>query len=141
MKKEPKSYIFYMGIIVFVIAILLKVLMPDAEGPLESLPYVLSGFGSGIIGVGVVCIIRKRKIEQDPEKAKQYEIAEKDERNIKLREKAGYASWYISLFTMAILSMVFVIFDYKMACWLTMGALFIHVISLFVFIAIYDKKI
>lgn len=141
MKKQPKTYLFYMGIIVFVISILLKVLMPDAEGPLEALPYVLSGFGSGIIGVGVVSIIRKRKIKQNPEKAKLYEIAEKDERNIKLREKAGYASWHITLFLLAILSMAFVIFDYKMACWLTIGALFIHVISLFIFIAIYDKKL
>lgn len=141
MKKQQKSYIFYMGILIFVIAILLIILMPNAEGPLGVLPYVLCGFGLGIIWVGVVCTIRMRKIKQDPKKARQYEIAEKDERNIRLREKAGYASWIISLFVMAILSMVFIIFDYKIACLLAIIALFIHVISLFVFIAIYDKKI
>lgn len=141
MKKQQKSYIFYMGILIFVIAILLIILMPNAEGPLGVLPYVLCGFGLGIIGVSVVCTIRMRKIKQDPKKARQYEIAEKDERNIRLREKAGYASWIISLFVMAILSMVFIIFDYKIACLLAIIALFIHVISLFVFIAIYDKKI
>lgn len=141
MKKQQKSYIFYMGILIFVIAILLIILMPNAEGPLGVLPYVLCGFGLGIIGVGVVCTIRMRKIKQDPKKARQYEIAEKDERNIRLREKAGYASWIITLFVMAILSMVFIIFDYKIACLLAIIALFIHVISLFVFIAIYDKKI
>ena len=141
MKKQPKSYIFYMGIIIFVVGLLLKNLIPASDGALHTLPFVLTGFGSGIVGVGVVSILRKRTIENDPQKAKQYEINENDERNIQIREKAGYATWYTTLFMLAAISMTFVVLDYKVAGFISLGALFIHIISLYVYINIYNKKI
>lgn len=141
MKKQPKSYILYMGIVIFAIGLLLRFLIPESDGAWQALPFVLTGFGAGIIGAGVVNIFRKRMIDNNPEKAKQYEIAEKDERNIRLREKAGYATWYTSLFILAALSLTFVILDYKVACFLSLGALFVHIISLFIYIYIYNKKI
>lgn len=141
MKKQSKSYIFYMGIIIFVIGLLLKFLIPVSDGVLKTLPFVLTGFGAGIIGVGVVNIIRKRVIDNNPQKAKQYEIDEKDERNIQIREKAGYATWYTSLFMLSAISLTFVVLDYKVAVFISLGALFIHIISLFVYIYIYNRKI
>lgn len=141
MKKQPKTYIFYMGIAIFTIGILLRFLVPEATGALRSLPFVLTGFGAGIVGVGIANLFRKRILEKNPEKAKEYEIAEKDERNVRLREKAGYATWYITLFVLAVLALTFIVLDYSVACWLTIGALFTHIFSLIVFIAIYNKKI
>lgn len=141
MKKQPKSYIFYMGIIIFVVGLLLKFLIPASDGALQALPFVLTGFGAGIIGVGVVNIFRKRMIDNNPQKAKQYEINEKDERNIRIREKAGYATWYTTLFMLSAISLTFVVLDYKVAGFISLGALFIHIISLFVYIHIYNKKI
>lgn len=138
MKKQHKSYIFYMGILIFVIGLLLKFLIPETNGSWQS---VITGFGAGIVGVGIAGIFRQKMIEKDPKKAKQYEIAEKDERNIRLREKAGYATWYITLFMLGILSLVFVMLDYKLQSFLTIGVLFIHIISLFVYIIIYNKKL
>ena len=141
MKNQPKTYIFYMGMFIFGIGMLLKFIIPDVDGALQAMPFVLTGFGAGIIGVGVVNLFRKKIIENNPQKAKQYEIAEKDERNIILREKAGLATWYITLFTLAIIILTFVILDYKIASFVALGGLFIHIISLFVYINIFNKKL
>ena len=141
MKKQPKPYILQMGIIVFVVGILLKFLFPASDGALHTLPFVLNGFGAGIVGVGVVTVLRKKVIDNDPQKAKQYEINEKDERNIRIREKAGYATWYTTLFVLSAVSLIFVVLEYNVACFISLGALFIHIISLFVYIRKYDKKI
>ena len=141
MKKQPKHYIFYMGIAVFAAGLLLEALFTDADRVMQSLSLALAGFGSGIVMVGAVNLYRLRLLKNNPEKAKQIEINEKDERNIWLREKAGYTTWYITLFTLAILSMTLLVLDYKTACWLSLGALFIHIASLFIFINIYNKKI
>ena len=141
MKKLSKSYIFYIGIIIFAVGLLLKILIPASDGALHSLPFVLSGFGSGIIGVGVANILRKRTLDNDPQKAKQYEINENDERNIRIREKAGYATWYTTLLMLSVISLTFVVLDYKVVCFISLGALFIHIISLYVYISIYNRKI
>lgn len=141
MKEQSKSYIFYMGIIVFVAGLLLKILIPASDGALHTLPFVLSGFGSGIIGVGVANILRKRTIDNNPQKAKQYEINEKDERNIRIREKAGCATWYTTLLMLSVISLTLVVLDYKVAGFISIGALFIHIISLYVYINIYNKKL
>lgn len=141
MKKQAKSYIFYMGIIVFAVGLLLEFLIPASDGAFHTLPFVLTGFGAGIIGVGVVSIFRKRMIDNNPQKAKEYEINEKDERNIRIREKAGYATWYTTLFMLAVISLTFVVLDYMVAGFIVLGALFIHISSLFIYIYIYNRKI
>ncbi|MFA6648117.1 MAG: hypothetical protein WCS32_05715 [Candidatus Izemoplasmatales bacterium] len=141
MKKEFKSYIFYMGIAVFVIGVLLKLVLPENEGIQDTLLGVLSGFGGGIIGVGVVNILLKKLLEKNPEKAKQYEINEKDERNITLREKSGYATWYSTLFILSAVSMTFVILDYMVAGFVAIGAMFLHIISFFIYLSVYNRKI
>lgn len=140
MKKRPKVYIFYMGIAIFAVGMLLKFLLPEASRAMLTLPAVLTGFGAGIVGVGVANILRIKRIENNPEKAREYEIAEKDERNIRVRERAGYAAWHVTLFILGILMLTFVFLDDYVACWFVLGALFIHIAGLFVSITIYNKK-
>lgn len=141
MKKQPKAYIFFMGIVMFVIGLLLNFLFSESDGIIQSLPSVLTGFGAGIIGVGVAGTLLKKNLKSNPEKAKEYEIAEKDERNIRIREKAGYSAWYTGVFILAVLSLIFLILDYKLPCFIAIGVLFVHIINLFIFIYIYNKKL
>ncbi|MDR1322213.1 MAG: hypothetical protein LBK56_12465 [Gracilibacteraceae bacterium] len=49
--------------------------------------------------------------------------------------------WYITLFTLAAAGLVFAVFSNYMACFVALGALFIHAAGLFVFINIYNKRI
>jgi uncharacterized membrane protein len=141
MKKQPKSYIFYLGIALFALGLLLTALLAEREGALAVLPHVLVGFGAGITGVGVVNLFRLKLIMKDPEKARQLEIEEKDERNIRLREKAGYATWYLTLFTLAALSLTLLILDYKTACLLAFGVLLTHAAALFIWIYVYNERL
>ncbi|MFA7076120.1 MAG: DUF2178 domain-containing protein [Candidatus Izemoplasmatales bacterium] len=141
MKKNLGSYVFYLGLGVFVIGIILQIFGADNEGTMESLSNVLKGFGAGIIAVGVANIIRKKLLEKNPQKAKLYEINENDERNIRIREKAGCATWYSTVFILAAISMTFVVLDYHVPGYISIGALFIHVGSMFVYMYIYNKKI
>ena len=140
MKNKLKSYTFNIGYISFAIGILLRHIFPEAEGILESLPHILSGFGAGIIGVGVVLIFRKRAIERNPEKAREYEIDEKDERNIQINEKASYATWHVTLFALAILSLAFLIMDNMIACLLSLGVLLVHKVSYLICVGVLKKK-
>ena len=141
MKKQLKPYIFYVGIVIFAIGLLLNFIVAESDGISQSLTSVLIGLGAGITGGGVAGILLKKTLKNNPEKVKEYEIAEKDERNVRLREKAGYSAWYISVFMLAILSLIFLIFDYKLPCFITIGALFVQILSLFVFIYIYNKRL
>ena len=141
MKKQFKCYIICLGIILLVSGFLLKFLFPVSDEILRALTFVLIGSGTGIIGAGAAKIIRQRILDKNPQIAKQYEINENDERNILIREKAGYATWYLTLFMLAIISLIFIILDYKVASFILIGVLLIHCISLFVYSHIFSKKI
>ena len=132
-----KSFIFYAGVALFVIGLLLAIIFNDAEGSMRILPFVMIGLGSGIIGVGVSFIIRHK----NPKLAKEYEINEKDERNIRIREKAGYTTWHITQLILFVMVFAFLLMDYKLPCWIAMGGLIIHNGSLLVGIAVHSKKI
>lgn len=141
MKRQPKTYILYLGLAALLGGVLLKVFLNTPEGALLRLPYILSGFGTGLTAVGLVNLYRIKLSKGNPEKAKMYEIAEKDERNIRLREKAGYSVWYITLFALAVLSLSLVVLDYITAALISLAVLFLHTLSFFILIAVYSKKI
>ena len=141
MKKQIKPYIFYMGLVTVVIGIVLAIFFTEVDGAMKSLPFVLIGVGSGITGVGMLSFFRARLEKKNPDILKQLDIEEKDERNIRLREKAGYATWFVTQFVLVALLLTLVILDYGVARWLTLSALFIHNISLFIFMGINNNKI
>jgi anaerobic C4-dicarboxylate transporter len=141
MKKHLSTYIFYIGIGAFAAGLVLNALFGEMEGAIRTLSFVLTGFGTGIIIVGVINNFRIRRLKNDPEKAKQLEIDETDERNIRLREKAGYATWHSTMFIFAALTIAFSVLDNKIAFWVTLGALFVHIFSFNIFISVYNKKI
>lgn len=140
MKKQSKPWILPLGIILFALGIACKFIIPESAESLQALTVALTGFGAGIVGVGVAGGFAKKIIDRNPEKAREYEIAEKDERNIRVREKAGYSTWYISLFVQAIAALALLVLDYTIPCLLVMLALLVHVVSLFVNIYIHNKK-
>ena len=107
---------------------------------MQTLPIALVGFGSGILGVGAAGLHRERLLKNNPELARRQEIEERDERNIRLREKSGYASWYVTTVLLAVMSLLFLILGDRMACLIAIAILFINVASLLLFIWYYNKK-
>lgn len=65
------------------------------------------------------------------QQAKQAKINETDERNVAIRNQAAYYMWLVSLVSISILSLVFVLMDNQVATALTLVLLGIHVIAYF----------
>jgi len=98
----------------------------------------LAGIGSAWVGIGVIGVFVKRS---KPEYVKKQEINQKDERNIQIREKSGYITYLITLFSLMILAFVFLLFDNNLACILTIGALAVHIVSYFIALSYYNTKL
>lgn len=62
--------------------------VPDLQGVMRALPFLLAGFGSGIFGHGMGEWIARKAAQADPSLARQIEIEQKDERNIMIGNMA-----------------------------------------------------
>ena len=135
--KKSQVIAFYAGIVLFAAGLLCAIIFRDAESALAKLPAVIIATGTGMICVGISLITRF----MNPKLAKEYEINEKDERNIRLREKAGLFTWGVTQFVLMAMVLVFLLLDFTVLCWIAYGALAIHNSSLFLGIAIHNRKI
>jgi len=136
MRSKIRSYILYVGIAVFAVGLVMLYFFNDTGGTMESLSSVLTGIGAGWVGVGAVFMVRSR----NPERAKEIEVADKDERNIRIREKAGFIMWFVSLIMIAAMMLTFRILDDMLPFWLCMGVFWIHIICYFVLMSVFKKK-
>jgi hypothetical protein len=97
-----------------------------------------SGLGCGFILVGTISMLIKYR---NPKYKRQEEIAQKDERNILIRIKAGYMSCLVTTLSLITLEIVFLIVDNWFACLLTICALAIHMIAFLVALYYYNKRL
>ena len=101
---------------------------------------VFIALGSALSGVVYLCWgywVKKKR----PEKFKQLEIEGNDERNIKLRDKAGFIAWIITYFTLTFFTLFLFILDYGAARWLSLAVLIIHFVSFLISKNAYSRKI
>ena len=97
-----------------------------------------AGFGSAIVGVAAVNLMLEKR---NPDRQKQQEIYEKDERFVKIREKSAQSTWYVTLFSLLALEFAFLFLDYMIPCYIVIGVMAIHVFSYFVFIHRNSKRL
>ena len=62
--------------------------VPDPQGIMRALPFLLVGFGCGIFGHGLGDLLAKKAVQSDPAMARQLEIAQTDERNVMIGSMA-----------------------------------------------------
>ena len=84
------------------------------------------GVGGAITALGSVGLIRFRV---NPKSVKEHEIANKDERNIKIREKSAYSSFFVTLIALSITELVFVVLDNIAVCITITILMGVHVLS------------
>jgi len=130
--KKIKTVTFCIGILMLLSGVLLSI----SAGGVSKFPFCMMGMGSGIVGVGVFYMLYYKNAER----VKEYEVNEKDERNIRLREKAGYTTWFITQFVLCVMVLTFLILDYGTPLWIALGALFIHNAGFIVSVAVHDKN-
>jgi uncharacterized membrane protein len=98
----------------------------------------MAGTGCAWVGLGMVAALIERL---RPGYKKEMEIMQKDERNTLIRLKSGYITFMLTLFSLTILTLVFLLLDNDLACALTLAAMAVHVGSFFVAMLVYDKKL
>jgi len=138
MKHIIRKYTLVVGIIIFAISSAIRQLFPQAFD--ADMTHFVAGMGAGLMFLGVIFAIIFRNSDNSPEAAKRKTIEENDERNIRIKEKAGYASWHTTLVLLVIMALVFVFIDNPLGYWLSAGAAVLHKLFLMGFTAMYNKK-
>ena len=96
------------------------------------------GLGIGLVTVGAVSIFTKWK---NPNRAKQQEIDMKDERNIRIRDKAGYGTFVITMLLLVAMVITMLSLEQIITFILAIGVLVIHILSYFIVQSYYDIKL
>ena len=138
MKHVIRKYTLIVGIVVFAVSSAIRQLIPQAFD--ADMTHFVAGMGAGLIFLGVIFAIIFRNSDNSPETVKRRVIEENDERNIRIKEKAGYASWHTTLILLVIMALVFVFTDNPLGYWLSAGTAVLHKLVLLGFTAMYNKK-
>ena len=80
---------------------------PEADGMLATLPFLLLGIGSGILGGNASILIRHNLMKKDPEASRRLKIEENDERNIAINQCSKAKAYDASTLIYGILMLYF----------------------------------
>lgn len=118
---------------------LLSFLIAKPEGhTTNTLLGMFTGFGAGIMGVGVWQIIRAKVVSK--EKLEQEEIEKWDERNIAITRAAATAAYYAAILLMAVFIFLFMGLGYRAASYICLGGLYVLVGVFFAARKMLEKK-
>ena len=93
MKQAKNIGLSLLGFVLIGAGIYMIRTVPDPQGIMRALPFLLVGFGCGIFGHGLGDLLAKKAVQSDPAMARQLEIAQTDERNVmigSLAKAKGY---------------------------------------------------
>ena len=128
----PKKSVLKKSERVFIVLVCVGVLMLGAGSLLRGygienrLFEFFGGVGGAITALGSVGLIRFRV---NPKSVKEQEISNRDERNIKIREKSAYSGFFVTLIALSITELVFVVLDNITVCITITILMGVHVIS------------
>ena len=137
MKYVLRKYTLYAGFVIFAVSTAVRQLAPQVLD--ANITHFAAGIGFGLMVLGAIFAIIFRG-GGNPEAAKRKAIEENDERNIRIKEKSGYASWHITAVLLVVMALVFVFTNNPLGYWLSAGAIVLHKLFLLGFTAVYSKK-
>ena len=88
MKQAKNIGLSLLGFVLIGAGIYMIRAVPDPQGIMRALPFLLVGFGCGIFGHGLGDLLAKKAVQSDPAMARQLEIAQTDERNVMIGSMA-----------------------------------------------------
>ena len=137
--RRPRAYIWGGGLMV--VGLVMGLFSSgDLDGYMSKISLWFWVLGGSAIGVGLIDRYRHRFWENHPDQEKQYEISQRDERNVAILGRAGYASCIITLFVLFALLGVFLTLGQTLAAWLTGAAMVLHLAGFFTAAAVYDRR-
>lgn len=128
--KKIAIYIVFsaMGAALCAAGLLIK-LAPDAQGILLTLPNVCVGVGAGVFGGSLSTAITNYRIRKNPQKAKQIEIEEKDERNRAVSCRAKAKAYDVMRFVLGAVVLTFALMEVEMYVVLTLVAVYLLLVG------------
>lgn len=87
--KKFSALVFPIGLTFILLGILLE----------EETGCFYSGFGSGLLAVGIAKLVQYRRLARKPEKLADYEASLKDERTVYIANKARSTAFFITVYT------------------------------------------
>lgn len=110
-KSIAKNWIFItLSVMLFFVSGYLLIKYPDAKGILQTLPFILIGIGSGILGANVGILIQHHIFKKNPNAYQQAKIEENDERNVHLNQCSKAKAYDASIYLYSALMLYFALF-------------------------------
>lgn len=130
-----------LGFVLIGVGICLIKTVPDPQGIMRALPFLLVGFGCGIFGHGLGELLAKKAAASDLEMARQVEIAQTDERNVMIGNMAKAKGYDMMTYVFGALMVAFALMGASWAVILPMvvAYLFVHGYAIY-FRVKFDKE-
>lgn len=117
-----------LGFVLIGVGICLIKTVPDPQGIMRALPFLLVGFGCGIFGHGLGELLAKKAAASDPEMARRVEITQTDERNVMIGSMAKAKGYDMMTYVFGALMVAFALMG---ASWtviipMVIAYLFVH---------------
>lgn len=122
--------LLFIGLLSMVIGFVWHQYLTEDAHALQRAAGFLSGLGTGLTLLGAILLFRLRFIS--PEKIKQAEIEQNDERNIQIRRMAFTISSNVATALFAVLGFALLLMDYPVPSALCIGAMYVQFIVLFI---------
>lgn len=129
MKKNHRDDYFALGgVLLLALGLVLLKTEIMSEGVLSALPYICVGLGCGIFGQGMGNIIGARALKNDPERQKQLEIEQNDERNMAIANRAKAKAFDLMIFVFGALLVTFALMNVDLVVILLLAFTYLFVV-------------
>ena len=141
MKQAKNVWLSVLGLALTGAGIYLIKTVPDPQGIMQVMPFLLVGFGCGIFGHGLGELLAKKAAASDLEMARQVEIAQTDERNVMIGNMAKAKGYDMMTYVFGALMVAFALMGASWAVILPMvvAYLFVHGYAIY-FRVKFDKE-
>ena len=128
MKRAKNVWLSVLGFALIAAGIYLIKTVPDPQGIMRALPFLLVGFGCGIFGHGLGELLAKKAAAVDPETARRMEIDQADERNVMIGSLAKAKGYDMMTYVFGALMVAFALMNASWTVILPMviAYLFVH---------------
>jgi len=126
------------GIVTLVFGVVFSKSFPEDAHNMHMLMGMFSGLGGAFTVVGIIKLIRYKKISV--EKLKEEEIELKDERNIQVLRAAYSIANKAASFLFVIMAFLFAWLDYITPAFISIGALYIQILAFFIAHKYFNRK-
>ncbi|NLO85688.1 MAG: hypothetical protein GX096_09715 [Clostridiales bacterium] len=139
-RKTVNGVMVALGLLLLLAGLYLVKAVADPQGIMKSLPYLCIGIGCGVFGHGMGEIISSKAMKNDPARAKQIHIEQKDERNLAIACKSKAKAFDLMIFVFGALMVCFALMGVDVIAVLLLVFAYLFVVGYRVYLSIQYSK-